>query len=896
MTPYAPTFPVRPEHVAALVRPVLQKPRSGIAVGIHAAGPWTGEDHVAIDGQAHPLERCDSELAFREALDRQAERGGPQLIVLTAIGETDLALDVRARLVRQRLLEMQPWTVVAELFRTRDVDPRLTPHGWIAEALLEGAPPEGYPPLPGAVLDADTAWQHVLGRTLGLRTGRPDADALLEASTDPAFAARYDALPDRAREAVAARLADTGGRLGELLARALDAGRGRTLLPLGLACEVVYPDGDAGGVELARAAARLEVHVGAEDIDPGLGRRWAASALRVLERQESAAAVHPPAEALLREFGAEPLVGLSTVLPASYERRLNALAGAISTFLAEEASPAEVHAALAHVEAHRQAHAAGEAARRARLHMALRLVRYLDGRRRGAPPAPRTLGAAAAQYAEEGSYADWARTHLLGGEQAGALAAALEGISQSVRTQREEENRRFAGLLAEWHRTPGAEPGVVAVERIVDEVVAPAAAQGPVLLLLLDGMSYASFRQLHASFTDSGWQEWHLPGRPSRALGLASSPSITRVSRATLFAGSLAPGAAGDERRELARHPALALPGKQPPRLFHKGELTEGASAALAEGVRDALRDPNQHVVAVVLNVLDDSLARSDQALPLWTADRIRLLEPLLFEARLAGRLLVATSDHGHVLDAGTVMLPGGEEERWRPYAEPLAPEEIVLAGPRIQAAVGTGRIVVPWSERVRYVGRRAGYHGGATPQEMLVPLAVLAPWDRTLEGWTVAAEQPPRWWSPEAAPAPAAESAAAPAPRKKPRAAAAQPSLFADAAEPAPPPAPADWIAGLLATDTYGAQRAMAGRVAQPDAVVRAFLELLERHHGRAPRSLLGAALGVPEIRVRGLLAGLQRLLNVDGYPVVSSDEATDTVELNRDLLRRQFGVEERR
>jgi hypothetical protein len=432
---------------------------------------------------------------------------------------------------------------------------------------------------------------------------------------------------------------------------------------------------------------------------------------------------------------------------------------------------------------------------------------------------------------------------------------------------------------------------------VLDEVVAPAAAVAPVLLLVLDGMGFASFRQLYASLGAAGWQDWLAPGREARALALAAAPSVTRVSRTSLFAGRLLAGAAGDERRELAGHAGLAARSKprRLPRLFHKGELTEGASAGLAEPVREALRDPDQQVVGIVLNVLDDALAKSDQLLPSWTLDRVRLLEPILFEARVAGRLLVLASDHGHVLDAGSIHLAGGDDERWRPYAGPVAPEEIVLAGPRIEAAAGMERIVVPWSERVRYVRRKAGYHGGASPQEMLLPVAVLAPWDRQVDGWTIAAERPPRWWSPDeapAAPAPAPE----PAPRKKPRAPAAQPSLFAEPAEVAPALAALDWIARLLASDAFAAQRGIAGRAAPADDVVRAFLEVLDRHHGRVPRALLARALGVPEIRVRGLLAGLQRLLNLDGYPVVAADEATGIVELNHGLLRTQFALEERR
>ena len=35
--------------------------------------------------------------------------------------------------------------------------------------------------------------------------------------------------------------------------------------------------------------------------------------------------------------------------------------------------------------------------------------------------------------------------------------------------------------------------------------------------------------------------------------------------------------------------------------------------------------------------------------------------------------------------------------------------------------------MVAAWSEHVRYATKRVGYHGGVSPQEVLVPIGVLA-------------------------------------------------------------------------------------------------------------------------------------------------------------------------
>jgi hypothetical protein len=55
-----------------------------------------------------------------------------------------------------------------------------------------------------------------------------------------------------------------------------------------------------------------------------------------------------------------------------------------------------------------------------------------------------------------------------------------------------------------------------------------------------------------------------------------------------------------------------------------------------------------------------------------------------------------------------------------------------------------------------------------------------------------------------------------------------------------------------------------------------------------------LARALEFPPVRLPGLLAKAERILNVDGYDALRRDEASDTVELNRDLLLKQFDLVE--
>lgn len=891
---------IRPEHVTAIVANVLRKSPDARVIGIRVSGAWRGGEHVDVAGVKHPVAFCPSRLAVQEALaTHDASGDGPPLVLLTPLSDDELGWDVRVRLAKRRLMHVIPWDLVADLFHARAVDPRITPHRWMADALLEHVPAGGYTPVPSGVLDADTAWAQVLRPLLGLSTGRPDAEALLEASLDPRFQARFDRLPDEARAALRERVESVAGRLGARLVDALKAGHGRQLVAIGLVAEVLFPPEAPAGGELARAAVRLETYVGGEPLEAELGRRWFDAVLHVLEKQpeDRVGPVLQHAEDMLAELRADAFIASSTVLPASYERRLADFGKAIDAFLDSGSTSDPVEAALARIEQHRLARRESERGRCGRLHMAARLVRFLERRTTVESAQSRSLPEATVAYAREGAYVDWARTLLLGGEQVEPLAGALDRLGARVREVREAENRRFAERLAEWHRSPA--PDVLPIERVIEKVVAPAAAAAPVLFLVLDGMSVADFLQLREGVLGTGWEAWWPESMTGPAVAIAAVPSITRISRASLLAGRITTGAAADEVRMFRENRALVAHSRasKPPRLFHKGELTEGTNAGLAEDVRTALSDPDQRVVGIILNAVDDALAKSDQVVPQWTVDRIRLLAPILSEAQRAGRVVILASDHGHVLESATTAIDGGDEERWRAAEGEVAEMEIVIAGSRIQAATGTSEIIAPWSEQVRYVRKKAGYHGGVTPQEVVVPIAVLAPWDRGLEGWHIVIEDPPRWWFADASvgtPIAEPESAEPVESRRarKARPAVAQPSLFGD---PIPPAAPAklDWIARLLASPVFAAQRELAGKLAPTEDMVRRFLELLDRHHGRVSRAAVARALGQPEIRVRGIIAGLQRMLNVDGYPIVVTDEATDSVELQLDLLRRQFQVE---
>lgn len=891
----AAAFVVRPAHVATLLRQLSGRSHATV-VAVQVTGPWAGGDEVLVDGQTWQVVRAHSELAVREALAAHEERpSDARLVVLTPLDTLALGWDVRARIARQRVWTLHAWELLGDLFRARAVDPRVARPGWLADVLLEQAPPGGYTPAPSGVLDLDTAWAHALAALLGVPGSAPDALTLLRWSVRDGAVARWDVLTDEVRAGLAERFSETAGALGPVVAATLSAGHGARLVALGLACEVLWPSsshlaltGDATTRDtLAAARVRLEPLVGGVALREEVAREWSAQARRVLAElpREQAVVQQRAAEAILDEVRADACLGLSRVLPTAAARRAARFGRALADHVGGAGSLEAV--AGAHRAFVDHADVAADSARAERATMALRLARAL------ADAAPEDAGAGLAarvrRYVAASSWADAARTALLGGDVEGALAEAYATLLRRVRERREVENQQFAERLVAWNASPAAEPDVVPVERALELLVAPVADTRPVLVLLLDGLDLGIWRQLHADLITRGWTWWQPDAASVAPVAVATLPSVTSASRASLFAGVAKAGNQATEKPDFAAQAALrrsASAGRAPV-LFHKGEL--GAGNALAADVRRLIADRQQRVVGAVVNAVDDWLDRSDQVLPRWSVAAVPLLEALLQEAALAGRAVAVLSDHGHLLQHETALQRGGEGARWRlPAGGAPGAGEIVASGGRVRAATGQDAVVLAWSEGLRYSAKKTGYHGGATPQEVVAPIAVLSRDELGVAGWRPVVDAAPSWWSEGAG---TDRSAAPTAPPT--RDADALPSTTNTPVQhvAATQPAPA-WIDALLGTPVYAAQRALAGRAAPRDDQMRQVLEALARHQGRAPRASVVAALGLPELRVRGVVAGVRRLLNVEGFAVLEEEEATGTLTLNLDLLRAQFAL----
>jgi hypothetical protein len=99
---------------------------------------------------------------------------------------------------------------------------------------------------------------------------------------------------------------------------------------------------------------------------------------------------------------------------------------------------------------------------------------------------------------------------------------------------------------------------------------------------------------------------------------------------------------------------------------------------------------------------------------------------------------------------------------------------------------------------------------------------------------------------------------------------------------------------AASLGTQVTESPRMAAQRSGIPRAPeetrVAALIDALVQAGGRLSRAEAAEIVGIANARMSGYLSQLMRLLNIDGYPVLQTLDAGQTVDLNVSLLRQQF------
>jgi len=871
------------------------------AVGLHVANGLTFPAAIEVDGKQAQVVRAESVFQVREVL-LEAEQRQERVILLTPLHETELGLDVVARLARTRLFPVDQWASLCSLFKAKELEQSIG-NTDLAQALLEAAPADGYPPVSAGVLDSGTVWRAVCRHVLDMGEREPDLVTLLLWATDRSKSARYALASEGLREALRERLVANLGDAAAAIFRFVDANAGSEALALAVVCQVVFGDGDDPVLEAA--AARIEQFHDNQPIPRHVGvtlGRIAAEAVADLDRSgdPKAAQQHlQRADELVKQFRCDDHTYRSRLTRMGFEQRLAQLGEQIATCLASGATPAECERRRQAVLEHRLAKLARRGGQVARTEMALRLLRWL-----ATPVAtPTSFSEMVEDYRRELAFVDWARESVCRGDEIPILNDAYRALDHAVAVRREQFNRAFGHQLVNWTSTGSTSDTLLGVEYVLAAVAAKICEAGnAVLLVVLDGMSWAVCHELLEDLRADHWFDATLDesSNPPPPV-IATLPSVTGFSRASLLSGTITKGDATVERRNFEAHASLlrVCEKRFPPQLYHKREATEAARGVVGEELTRAILEPRAKVVAVVINAIDDRLSTAQQVRDHWTLDRISLFGAILKLARDTGRVVVLASDHGHVwhpADAQTAVSDGGS--RWRGSDGPVSEGEVRMTGSRVRDGADKNSIIVPWSESLHYGRPQNGYHGGATPQEMVCPLVILKN-DASTYGDLSPCDYPkPDWWFDKPAPA-APQLAGAPVvlPPKR------VPSLF-DGLEGEKPKgeSTADsatlaqrlgWIDTLLGSQAYKDQAAIVKRQALDEATVRRTLAALDASGGILTPAAFCKATNLPAGRLDGLMAHMQRLVNVDGYEVLIFRRAENRIELNVSKLKRQFALE---
>ncbi|WP_349827876.1 BREX-2 system phosphatase PglZ [Brevibacterium litoralis] len=886
-------------------QPVLRRPapEGGETVDVHIITP---PSHLGVlDALAHVPD-------------------GDRAVVLTDRPRDDLGDAVLYGAYGQELQVTEEWAAVPGLFEgASSVAQSLRSYSWAATALLDHAPADGWAPSRGLEVTAEHALGGLLTHLLGLpRSARIDAPMLLSELGHSEVALAWSRVEDDLAEHLITWVSDEYGAASELVLRMARSGSLVAPLAIALTMGVLWPDSadsqtDTSGRQTpdstidqnarSEARVRIEKFVGGlrptEEQARAVGRLAHTVVLRLSDhdpRGELAAATLQ-ATHLLKDLGWSAGAETSLVLHEGLTARLRRLAAAVVAGHGYE----EAHRALLE---HREASEVREAAL-----AAVRLARWLE------TPEETTADLAADfdRHVRDGAWVDTALGYVWSTAEDPEVAQAWSTLMERVVIRRVKRSHLAATRVDQvrtWEATPDW-TAVHGVEDVLAGVVAPWKSMpvkdgNGVLLIVMDGMSAAIAEQVTMEARrELGFVEW-TPSELKRRIAVAAAlPSLTEVSRTSMFAGRVTQGNSASERSGLAS----VFDGAQ---VFHKAGLRDAGGAALPKDVRDAIAATTEvPVVGVVVNVIDDATHKTDTSRVTWTLSTLGPLRSLLLAARDAGRTVVLTSDHGHVVERGTTTATGtAPASRWRLVdstddAKALPAGEVLVSGSRV-CAEGATRAVLLSGEDTRYGAQAAGYHGGASLAEIVVPVSVLRASNQHAcpDGWVLAPTVVPPWWNEPIVngTGSADQSTGSKKGRSKPSTRKKKPETTDSSAPDLFGYSSADDLKALLSpkgsddrdlaaavrtSAVYEAQRKKVRRAGPQtnDHVESILRALLERPDGRMHRDTLAAKATLPASEVTPVLAVVRRLLNVESYPILDQD-SDGTIRLDVALLREQF------
>lgn len=895
-----------PTILSAQVKAARAKTRAGRPLAFRNYDTWRGDEALAFEDKHLIIKECRSDLETREAMGS----GQPdELVLLVRASEGLLAQDTLARCAKGRLLDLNPRDTLLNLAGAQAIDPRLLLHREVIDLLVQRWRADVRLTSSANVVECGRVFAFLLGRP-GLASEAPDLLGLLLWSLEDGLASVMQA-PPAVQTALFDWLRETNGSALVLIEQALKGNAAR-LVSLGLVLGAVFPAEGVPSEAARNATIRLERYLGDVKVTPSAAQAWHRASKAVLGHVGSRLQheLLRDVDAWLDELKAAELASESEFSPNGFNLRLDALAAALQT--ARRGDSAKSWDALLVAERWVKSHwmAGVEGARLELIRMALRLTKWL--RQLPAADKSKRLGSLASDFLADGAFVDWARQKLRRGDGRETLNKAYTTLLSKVDERREETNALFGSSLQDWIAKDSKDDGIIPIENVIEEVIVPLAKNTKVLLLVMDGMSGAVFAELMTDLEGRGWHSMRTTGGSIPRPVIAALPCITAVSRAALFRGRLDAKDSATEVVNFREHPCLyrSIQSKSKPQLFLKPSLADAGGAGLSAEVRDAIAEPDSRVVGVVINAVDDQLSTLGQLAIDWRVNQITWLKDLLDAAVVGQRAVVLISDHGHVPAKETdrsLQLKSAVGDRHRIGLPEPKEGEMLVSGPRLQTATGTCDWIFSQSENLRFGGKKSGYHGGVADQEVVVPLAVLSASSEDIGDFQATDFKTPEWWTidlPTFASISAQPLTTSSTRKKKTGTVETKPLELwavtgAESTESILPSqshtivmgaAPA-WISALLNSDVMKQQKTLASRAQVSEDMISRCLSLLESRGYVMPVSILARELNLPQFRVGGFVAQLQRILNVEGYLVLETD-ASQTLRLNRELLFKQFDI----
>lgn len=584
---------------------------------LRAAPEWRGEHEFEadIEGTRLPvaIATCRTVLAVLDAMAQQRE-AGRYLVVLTPREPHEVGESVLARAMLPEIKPINRWDLVRDAFGARRLDETLGRSGshWIAEALLEAQPADGWRRLVGPVLTRAIALNRLAAIRLGIDAvddTAVDGAALLQWTADRAAVTSFLRLRDVERDGLINWLTETTGGVATVVFAMTATGKIPDAIPVGLAfgaLEGQPAESQDERILVARVRAEERFFDGArlteEQLRPfreaaeSLVTRWAANGHAAL-----AGTLCDRAEDILTELGVAETAKHSRVLEAGLDACFAMLAAALADFLAGVPDAvARAELALRRIQDHARRQDREVEATVAEA--TVRIVRWLaiDEAESAAP------SDFAIRLIRSWAWADRALGLLArtGTSRVSGLAELYAALRERATARRDRLDAAFTSAVVRSAEQAGARTSLLA-ENILDQVVHPVVAKRPPVILFIDGMGAADGCELAEAFAATGlWQE--AGRRPDgREAGLVLSPQATVIPQMELE------DQASREDREEAGFTACW--GRRASALYRDADLVP----ELADRVRDAILDPDTVVGIVVTDVA--------------------YLRPVLDEARRAG-------------------------------------------------------------------------------------------------------------------------------------------------------------------------------------------------------------------------------------------------------------------